>query len=617
MSTTAAPFGDVTRQRHVHVDRRTIAIALAILLYAVGAITIFRPLAPWSGDYLSRAGIGDPAQMVWFLAYTPHALVHGLNPYWTNLIDYPTGVNLADNTSVPLLGLLAWPVTATLGPVSAFNLLLRLGILLSATSLFLVLHRWVDSWFACFIGGLLFGFGPYIIGQSLSNTHINLLFVPVLPVLVLVLDEVFVRQSWSWRSAGAALGLLASAQMMIAPELLSDFGIVALAVMIVLMIRFRDSVRSKVTFALFSLAESIVIFALLCGFQVWMMLFGRGHLRGAVYAVSHLQSFHNTFIETFLPTRQQLLTTTRLAASLHLPTRDLNEIGGYLSIPLVVVLAVAVILLRRRPLVAPLALGTLVSFILSLGDTLRIGGLSIDLPERMFTVLPLLKSTVPDRFALMTMLGAGAIVAIGVDEALSRIRVRGSQFRLLRLASLALVLLIVGAALAPRLPVNEQRLIWPTTIGRDIGAHVAHGATVLTYPYPTPPLNQAMAWQAEADLSFHLLGGYATVPNPTGEGQEWPLTQQPSEVQSYLARLELGSRSRFPKVAKPMNGTKLCAYVRNYGVTDIVIFKTGMNTSVAKRYLDQIPHRVTFDAGGLTISHLLNARSGAFAHCVA
>ena len=616
MSTTTATASDVTRARHFTMDRKSILIVGALVLYAVLATVIFDPLSPWTGDYLSRAGIGDPAQMVWFLAYTPHALAHGLDPFWSNLIDYPTGVNLADNTSVPLLGVLAWPVTATLGPVSAFNLLLRLGIFLSASSLFLVLHRWVASRFACFIGGLLFGFGPYIVGQSISNTHINLLFVPLFPLLVLVVDEIVARQCWSWKTAGVALGLLASAQMMIAPELLSDFGVVALVVLIFLAFRYRNQVRSHLAYAIRAVVESLVIYLVLCGFQIWTMLFGKGHLHGAVYAVSHLQSFHNSLVELFLPTQQQLLTTARLSNTLHLPTRDLNELGGYLSIPLAVVLVLTVIFLWRRYLVVPLGIGTLVAIIISMGSSLKIGNTNLVLPEKIFTFLPLLKSTVPDRFALLTLLGASMLFAIGIDRALVSIRSKASTAKHLELPALAVVVLVVLVAMAPRLPIREQRLIWPTTIGGEIAAHVASGAVVLTYPYPMPPLNQAMAWQAEANFSFHLLGGYATVPNPQGDGQEWPLLQRPSEIQSYLGRLELGHRSRFPKVAKPTNATELCAYVREYGVTDFVIFKTGINTPVAAHYLGQLPQRITFSTKDLTISHLVRARSGPFSHCV-
>ncbi len=528
MSTTTTPASDVRPRRVLRADRATITTLGVLVAYAALAILVFDPRSPWSGDYLSRAGIGDPAQMVWFLAYTPHALAHGLNPYWTNLIDYPTGVNLADNTSVPLLGFLAWPITATLGPVASFNLLARLGIFLSATSLFFVLRRYVASRLACFIGGLVYGFSPYVIGQSISNTHINLLFVPLFPLLVLVIDEVVIRQRWSWRRSGLALGLLASAQMMIAPELLSDFGIVALATMVLVIARYHGRARVRLRYALKATLESLAIFLFLCGFQIWSMLYGRGHLRGAVYAVSHLQSFHNSFVETFLPTHQQLLTTARLSQALHLPTRDLNELGGYLSIPFVIVILVVAIVLWRRYLVAPLVIATLISFTLSMGSSLRIGHINLVLPEKIFTVLPLLKSTVPDRFALLTVLGASMLFAIGIDQALVKIRSQSSTTRLIERAGVAAVVLVVLLAMAPRLPIREQRLIWPTTIGTSIAAHVAKGAIVLTYPYPMPPLNQAMAWQAESHFSFTLLGGYATVPNPMGDGQEWPLAQSPS-----------------------------------------------------------------------------------------
>ena len=83
------------------------------------AVLAYWPVMPFDASklpHLLGAGAGDPAQMSWFLAWTPFALGHGLNPFFTNYIDYPLGVNLASNTSVPLLGLLAAPVTLRAGP---------------------------------------------------------------------------------------------------------------------------------------------------------------------------------------------------------------------------------------------------------------------------------------------------------------------------------------------------------------------------------------------------------------------------------------------------------------------------------------------------------------------
>lgn len=602
------------RRRHVLGSRVATNVAI-VLAYAVGAIAIFRPLSPLTNNYLSRGGIGDPAQMVWFLAYTPHALAHGLNPFWTNLIGYPTGVNLASNTSVPLLGFVAWPITATLGPIAAFNLLVRLGIALTAASFYFATARFAPSRLARFIGGACFGFGPYVIGQSVSNTHINLLFVAIVPVLVPILDELFVRQRWSWKVTGTALGIAAAGQMLIAPEVLSDFAIVAFAVVIYLGIRYRHLVKSRIAYAIQSLAISASIFIVICGYLIWEMLFGTGHLRGAVYPVAHLQSFRNSPVETLLPTMQQFLTTVQLSGSLHLPTRDLNEVGGYLSIPLFLAIVAIVIRWRKHYAIVPIAVGTAVAFVLSLGGSFDLGTRSIVLPERILTYLPLLKSTVPSRFALDTLLGACLVFAMGVDLAIADIRVSRGVRRRFGAGALAGTVALVLVALAPRLPIREQRLIWSASSASDIATHVTSGGVILAYPYPTPPLNEAMAWQAETGFAFTLLGGYATVPNERGEGQEWPLIQNPTEVQSYLSQLELGRRSRFPRISMPTNTSALCAYVERYKVTDFVVFRHSPRVELAQRYLSAIAHTTTFDDGLFVIYHIDRSRSGAVTGC--
>ena len=70
------------------------------------------------------------------------------------------------------------------------------------------------------LGGLLYAFSSYIAGQGLG--HLNLVFIPLPPIMVYVLYELVVRQRGSARRWGIALGLLAAAQFLISPELLID-----------------------------------------------------------------------------------------------------------------------------------------------------------------------------------------------------------------------------------------------------------------------------------------------------------------------------------------------------------------------------------------------------------
>src|SRR6516165_3943412 len=80
------------------------APAAVVIAYIVLGISAY-----WSayGEFSQNPVLQmyDFRQSVWFLAWMGHALTHGLNPFFSNSIFVPSGVNLAQNTSSPLLGL--------------------------------------------------------------------------------------------------------------------------------------------------------------------------------------------------------------------------------------------------------------------------------------------------------------------------------------------------------------------------------------------------------------------------------------------------------------------------------------------------------------------------------
>ena len=63
----------------------------------------------------------DPQIFVWSFAWWPHAILHGLNPFYTHQIWAPDGFNLAWATSVPGLAIAFAPLTLLFGPVLAYN----------------------------------------------------------------------------------------------------------------------------------------------------------------------------------------------------------------------------------------------------------------------------------------------------------------------------------------------------------------------------------------------------------------------------------------------------------------------------------------------------------------
>ena len=194
--------------------------AVVIACYLVIGAVAFWPLFPGMTHNLYGVD-ADYEQSVWFIAWIPHALAHGLNPFFSNSLYVPTGVNLAANQASPLLGLLTVPLVPLLGAVARTNLLMGLAMPLSATAAFIVLRKWQVWLPAAAIGGLVYGFSPYMVGQALG--HVQMLFVPVLPFIAWTLVSI-VRGSGSPMRLGLQLGLLIVAQYMIFVDVLAPFS---------------------------------------------------------------------------------------------------------------------------------------------------------------------------------------------------------------------------------------------------------------------------------------------------------------------------------------------------------------------------------------------------------
>src|SRR5436190_1582258 len=121
--------------------RSKVESGTALLLYAAASIALFG--APILFQ-LPRWYVGwgaDPASHVWFLAWWPHAIAKGMNPFVTHAIWAPTGYDLAGSTSVPGPSLLLAPVTALAGPVASYNLLALAAPAFSAWGAFFLCRR--------------------------------------------------------------------------------------------------------------------------------------------------------------------------------------------------------------------------------------------------------------------------------------------------------------------------------------------------------------------------------------------------------------------------------------------------------------------------------------------
>ena len=144
----------------------------------------------------------DKTIVMWSLLWWPHAIARGHDPFNANVIWAPHGIDLAWVTAVPGASLLLAPITETAGPVVAYNVAALGTLALSAWTAFLLARRLTGTVGPSLVAGFVFGFSPYMIGQSIS--HLNLTLVFLVPVVGLLAVSFAAAYSPGTRAAGMA-----------------------------------------------------------------------------------------------------------------------------------------------------------------------------------------------------------------------------------------------------------------------------------------------------------------------------------------------------------------------------------------------------------------------------
>ena len=459
----------------------------------------------------------DPLQSAWFLAFTPDSLIHFHNPFLTNVINYPTGLNMMNDTFMPLLGLLLSPVTFIWGSTAAFNVLTVLSIAGSATAAFLVFRRWAPWTPAAYIGALFYGCSPYMESQGVA--HPMLLMVPLPPLILLVLDEILIRQVLPSRRMGIVLGLLVTAQLLISTEVLGTTVLMSL-IGLALLVAFRwRLVGVHLRYAVRALVVASGTALVLCAYPFWLFLWGPEHVSGTVQRGS-VTFLSTDVLSVLLPSQIQRISPSGLQSITNgfAPFGvTYGADGAYIGIPLLIVLAFVTVRFWRLGIVRFAAAMAVVALVLSFGATLNVDGHStgIPLPFRIVNSLPLLKSAIAYRLTLYVALFCALLLAVGLDRVhkMGIGRVRPGRQGALAALGLAVVGLI---PVLPAWPYPSNPTGVPAFFNASDVKSIPSDSVLLTYPFPRWPFVQPMYWQAIDDFRFKLPGGYITSTTPTG-----------------------------------------------------------------------------------------------------
>jgi hypothetical protein len=507
-------------------------------------------------------GCGDPALFLWFFQWPATALAHGHNPFFSTALFHPHGINLLAQTSVLGLSIPLVPVTWIWGPVAALNVASTLAPALSAFFAFVVIRRWVHWTPAAYLGGLLFGFSPFVL-TNLEYAHLMTSALMLLPLMLAVLDDMVVRQRHSPLRNGAALGLLLFLQFFLSSELLAIVAlVVVLALVALAALTFatrRELLSARLPHVVEATAVAAGVAGALLAYPVWFALAGPAHLSGLIWPNIGVVGGYigSSFVH---PYYTQAVNYSVLGGYLGAPLPS----GAYLGWAMLVTLGAGWIVWWKDRRLA--FFGALLAFcmVCSLGE--RPGEW---VPARLFAHLPVLENVIEQRFMAVGFLAAAVMLAIIVDRTRAkvprRLDLHGAEGRLvgvgaaLGVAGLALV--PMAATFASTLPFAMLPVVLPRWYA-TAAPKLAQDRVLLSYPVPFSGIQSALSWQAVDAMHYSQAGGSG----PEGVAARAGTARAGFTV---LARMSFGFEP--PPRADPANFAAVRHALAVWGVTTVVI----------------------------------------------
>lgn len=465
---------------------------LALIVYLIASLVLFGKALLHSHQCICLGT--DEGIFVWAFAWWPHALLHGTNPFHSDIIYAPQGFNIALGALVPGAALIFSPVTAVAGPLFAYNLAMLLCPVLAAFFAFLLCRRLTGQFWPSLVGGWLFGFSTYLLGQLAGHMHLTLVFlIPAIVHLVLrgLAGELSHARLFALLVVALVLQFSFGAEVFVTFTL---FGAIALGVGYAFAdTRQRASLRGVLAPIALAYAATAVI--------VSPYLYYAFQPGGLPILVWRTEMFSNDLLGFAIPTE-----VTKLGGRHFLPTSSrftagIVEGGAYFGLPLIAMMCLGA-RRRWRAVAGKVMIGMLaVVVVCSLGGRLRVdGAASIPLPWAIGQRLPVLGLALPSRFVVYGFLISAILAALWLADARRRVAPW-----LLAAFSVACIWPAIGAGFwrgTPPLPSLFTRSGY-----RDV---ITPRDTALLLPVGIS--GYSMLWQAEAGLRFKMASGYVVPP---------------------------------------------------------------------------------------------------------
>ncbi len=473
---------------------------MAFLAYlGVSFVLYGLPVLAHFSTWFVGDGSADAQLYVWDLAWWPHALLHGLNPFHSGYVWAPSGVNMAWVTGLPGPALVAFPITRVFGGVFASNVLAVLAPAFGGWAAFLLCREVTGRFYPSLAGAYLYGFSTYEVGQM--HGHMNLFLTFPVPLAVYLVVR-YVRGSLPRRRFVWLLAAVLVAEFSISTEVFATmtfFAAIALGGALAFVPELR--VRTRELLVLIGLAYALAAIPLAP--YLWYAT------RNVPPALAN--GIGGTSIDVlsfFVPRTETLLGGPWLASFTRGFAPNVSEDGAYLG-PIFLGLLAYVLATGWRDRTTRLVFGFAgIAVLLSLGGILRVRGRrTILLPWRIFEHVPVLKDALPARFTLYLWLAVAVIVARWLAERAPKLARAGM-----------LPWATVGFAAITLLPnvfvshLHRTADVPPFFADGTFARYVSPGETILILHAPKDD-GEEMLWQGMTGFAFRMPQGY-TGPEP-------------------------------------------------------------------------------------------------------
>jgi hypothetical protein len=449
-------------------------------------------------------------------------------------------------------------MTTLWDPVVSFSIATLVGLTLSTVAAFLLCYELTDKYCPSLVGGWLFGFSSYEVGQLCG--HLSLSFVTCIPTLVW-LGVLRYKSGIGRRVFLIASSITLVFQFGTSIELFATatfFGCIAFA--LIFLMRAADTGR------LARVGEELAWSYVFCLILVSPYLYYLGKEFSSVPASLQPRNLYVADVVNYVvPTPISYIGGSWAASIIRLFTGNDMENGAYLGLPLLVIIAEFALGFWRYRWARSLLVMWLIFIVCSFGPYLHFMGRSLmPMPWWLGEKLPLLNQALPVRFSLFVALVTAIMAALWLTTLKDRLAIGGYA-----LAIAGIICLLPNLSGKPaywstalRVPAfffegNYRQVLKP-------------GETVIVLPYGYLG-KSSMLWQAESGMYFRMAGGYVGAYTPASFAR-WPV------VRMFYAQ-------------KPSQGFKdsLAAFCATHGVGALIL------TEDAVREWDLALHKIGWE----------------------